>query len=58
MTEVPEGVCRLNPSAIILFVMSLADMVGDKETFEMLRQKYGEPEELAKDAEVTCVEDP
>lgn len=56
--EIPEGTCRLNANAIILLLMSFAELVEDKETFEMLKQKYGEPEELAKEAEVVCVEDP
>jgi len=56
--EIPEGTCRLNANAIVLLLMTLADLVGDKETFEMLKQKYGEPEKLAKDAETICVEDP
>jgi hypothetical protein len=56
MEEIPEGVCRLNASAIVLLVMALAEITEDKETFEMLRKKYGEPETLAKDAEVICID--
>ena len=56
--EIPEGVCRLNANAIILLIMALAEFTEDKETYEMLKRKYGEPEELAKDTEVVCVEDP
>ena len=54
--EIPEGVCRLNASAIILLVMVLAEITEDKETYEMLRRRYGEPEELAKDAEAICAD--
>lgn len=56
--EIPEGTCRLNANAIILLIMALAEITEDKETYEMLKRKYGEPEKLAKEAEVVCVEDP
>jgi hypothetical protein len=36
--------------------MGIAEAVGDRETYEMMAKKYGEPEELAKDAEVICVD--
>jgi hypothetical protein len=53
--DVP-GTCRLNSSAVILLIMGIAEAVGDRKTYEMLAKKYGEPEELAKDAEVICVD--
>jgi len=58
MPEIPEGVCRLNASAVVLLVMAIAEMIGDTETYKMLEQRYGEPEKLAKDAEAVCIEDP
>jgi hypothetical protein len=36
--------------------MTLAEITEDKETYEMLRRRYGEPEELAKDAETICAD--
>jgi hypothetical protein len=51
-----QGTCRLNSSAVILLIMGIAEAVGDRETYEMMAKKYGEPEELAKSAEVICVD--
>jgi hypothetical protein len=56
MSEIPEGVCKLNASAIILLILHIAETAGDKETYEMLVKKYGKPEELEKDAEVICAD--
>jgi hypothetical protein len=53
--DVP-GTCRLSSSAIILLLMGIAEMVGDRETYELLLKKYGDPEKLAKSAFVVCVD--